>query len=352
MDAPIRFAHTADGLAIPYTVTGRGYPLVEMPGGFCSIASARWAFPWPEALARRFRYITYDRRGLGQAPRGITSFTIDDILTDLEAVVDSAGVHRFILKAGFWCGPPAVRFAAEHPESVAALILLNTYPPSPPVSSHPGGEAMMRDDWDQFLRLIATGSRHCASDDELQEYIAFLRMQVVQGDWLIAMRDSVEFDVSTFVESVRAPVLVLGSPTTRHADHAARMAAAVLGARFALLPYSYTVPFGEQAPPTLDAIDAFLADVLPEAVRGGEPRPAVPALSTNGRALSAREREVLRLLAAGRTNREIAEALVLSPATVSRHVANLYAKLGVHRKAEAVAAAIAAGIGPQTARTT
>jgi class 3 adenylate cyclase len=62
--------------------------------------------------------------------------------------------------------------------------------------------------------------------------------------------------------------------------------------------------------------------------------------------LSARESEVLSLLAAGRTNREIAEELVLSPATVSRHVANLYEKLGVHRKAEAVAAAMALGLGP------
>ena len=51
--------------------------------------------------------------------------------------------------------------------------------------------------------------------------------------------------------------------------------------------------------------------------------------------LTAREAEVLALLAAGRTNKEIAAELVLSPATVERHVTNLYRKIGTHRRAEA-----------------
>ena len=52
--------------------------------------------------------------------------------------------------------------------------------------------------------------------------------------------------------------------------------------------------------------------------------------------LSEREREVLELIAAGSTNREIAQQLFLSPYTVKEHTSALYRKLGVRNRAEAV----------------
>ena len=51
--------------------------------------------------------------------------------------------------------------------------------------------------------------------------------------------------------------------------------------------------------------------------------------------LSEREREVLVLLAAGHTNREIAERLYLSPHTIKEHTSSLYRKLGVKNRTEA-----------------
>ena len=53
--------------------------------------------------------------------------------------------------------------------------------------------------------------------------------------------------------------------------------------------------------------------------------------------LSKREAEVLRLLAAGKSNREIGDFLFISPATAARHVANIYAKLGIDSRVEAAA---------------
>jgi DNA-binding NarL/FixJ family response regulator len=53
---------------------------------------------------------------------------------------------------------------------------------------------------------------------------------------------------------------------------------------------------------------------------------------------SARELEVIRLAAQGRTNAEIAADLGLSPRTVERHLSNLYAKMGVTGKAARAAA--------------
>ena len=51
--------------------------------------------------------------------------------------------------------------------------------------------------------------------------------------------------------------------------------------------------------------------------------------------LSAREQEVLKLIAAGLTNREIASALVISPETVKKHTGSIYGKLGVRGRTEA-----------------
>jgi DNA-binding CsgD family transcriptional regulator len=59
--------------------------------------------------------------------------------------------------------------------------------------------------------------------------------------------------------------------------------------------------------------------------------------------LTARELEVLRLLANGSTTGEIARLLQISPMTVQSHVKNVLAKLGVHSKVEAVRLAWRAG---------
>jgi DNA-binding NarL/FixJ family response regulator len=60
--------------------------------------------------------------------------------------------------------------------------------------------------------------------------------------------------------------------------------------------------------------------------------------------LTRRELEILRALAAGRTNKEIAHELVLSVHTVERHVANAYRKIGAHNRAEATAYAVRRGL--------
>lgn len=79
-----------------------------------------------------------------------------------------------------------------------------------------------------------------------------------------------------------------------------------------------------------------IASRLVSAVR----KPAIPADGV----LSAREREVLELVARGTSNREIARELFISEATVKTHLTHLYAKLGVKDRASAVAAAYDRGI--------
>ena len=89
-----------------------------------------------------------------------------------------------------------------------------------------------------------------------------------------------------------------------------------------------------------------LEERLPAAgQRPPAPGPAYPA------GLTAREVEVLRLLAAGHTNREIAAALVLTVVTVQNHVASIYRKIDVHTRAEATAYAFRQGLAAASPRT-
>jgi ATP/maltotriose-dependent transcriptional regulator MalT len=75
------------------------------------------------------------------------------------------------------------------------------------------------------------------------------------------------------------------------------------------------------ATPDLVRVDSLMRGTVPDDTHG----------------LSERELEVLRLVAAGRTNREIASALVLSQHTVARHVQNIFGKLGVSSRTAATA---------------
>jgi non-specific serine/threonine protein kinase len=88
----------------------------------------------------------------------------------------------------------------------------------------------------------------------------------------------------------------------------------------------------------LDEADAVLRDVAdaPEAVQ-----PAAPAAPGG---LSPRELEVVRLLAAGRSNHQIADALFISPATAMTHVRNILAKLGLDSRTAVAAWAIRHGL--------
>jgi DNA-binding NarL/FixJ family response regulator len=69
------------------------------------------------------------------------------------------------------------------------------------------------------------------------------------------------------------------------------------------------------------------------------PRPRGAEADTGVELLTPREHEVLQLLADGLDQREIAQRLVISPKTVATHIQHVLAKLGVHSRAQAVAAA-------------
>jgi LuxR family maltose regulon positive regulatory protein len=130
-------------------------------------------------------------------------------------------------------------------------------------------------------------------------------------------------------------------------------------------PDRYVRVFADEGPPMAallgalpagDAAAAYLDELRRAAARqAGAPWPepgaafapdgsAAPRTARLAEALTGREVEVLRLIAAGRSNDEIARALVVAASTVKTHVNNVYGKLGVARRTEAVARARELGL--------
>jgi DNA-binding NarL/FixJ family response regulator len=102
----------------------------------------------------------------------------------------------------------------------------------------------------------------------------------------------------------------------------------------------------EIAQRVIDTPDLHQVDVV-DALGADDPEPVEESTgSTDGRVfnLTPREREVLKLLAAGLSDKAIADALYISPRTAMTHVANILGKLGVNRRGAASTVAIRAGL--------
>ena len=104
--------------------------------------------------------------------------------------------------------------------------------------------------------------------------------------------------------------------------------------------------------PLRDAIDGLArrarlslpGATISEGATPEEPAHAAEPVTADPFGLTAREREVLALVATGQTNRRIADALFISESTAGVHVSNILGKLGVTSRTEAAAVAVRLGL--------
>ncbi|HSO68952.1 MAG TPA: LuxR C-terminal-related transcriptional regulator [Arachnia sp.] len=94
-------------------------------------------------------------------------------------------------------------------------------------------------------------------------------------------------------------------------------------------------------------LDGAAAEAIDYVLRVADPSPREPywASPSAGSQLTARERDVLRLLVSGNRNKEIANQLFIAPKTVMHHTSAIYRKLGVRGRAEAAVTAVRLGLG-------
>jgi len=97
---------------------------------------------------------------------------------------------------------------------------------------------------------------------------------------------------------------------------------------------------------TVDGGAVIAPSLLPQLLQRVSQMAAAPAFDACVliEPLSGRELEVLRFVAEGKTNQEIAEALILSPTTIKTHVQNILHKLGVSDRTQAAVYAVRCGL--------
>jgi DNA-binding CsgD family transcriptional regulator len=174
--------------------------------------------------------------------------------------------------------------------------------------------------------------------DTAAGYAQLMRDAITQDAMLQLMRQVAAIDVTDESRAVRVPTLVLvrRGATISGVEDARELAGLIPSARLLVLDGSSHAPFLENPALVTEAIRAFIAsEQAPRAPR----RAAVP--------LTEREHQVLRLLANGRTGKEIAGELAVSVPTAQRHIANIYAKIGARGRVEAAAYAFEHGMLPR-----
>jgi DNA-binding NarL/FixJ family response regulator len=220
---------------------------------------------------------------------------------------------------------------------VSHLVLYGTYARLTFADDYPIGRDprvvsglidLIRAQWGLGSRTFASLILPEADAQRLAWFTAYQRIATspqVAADLVAA---NAAMDVRDVLPGIRTPALVLhrredvliGFPLGVY------LAERLQRATFRELRGEHHVPYFGDTRAVVEAIDTFLRTERDEA---GVHRP-----------LSARELDVLRLLAEGSQDREIGERLGISSATVRRHLANIYTKLGVSTRAAAAALAV------------
>lgn len=222
-------------IEVAYEVQGSGDPFVLVHGSTGSRAT--WIQQTP-ALAERFTVVLPEYAGGGESTTPDRPIEIDELVAQVIAAADDAGVDRFHL-AGYSLGAcVAAALAARHPERVRTLALLNGWAKT---------DARMRFTFDLWARLYKSDidlfTRYVLADglgrdtfelfgDGVESMVPMMASGFSAGTALHAELDS-RIDIESRLDDIAAPTLVIGGVTDRWVDiaHSRAMADTIKDAR-------------------------------------------------------------------------------------------------------------------------
>jgi pimeloyl-ACP methyl ester carboxylesterase/DNA-binding CsgD family transcriptional regulator len=354
----IRYLRTSDGVKLAWAEAGTG-PLIVKAANWMSHLEYEWESPvwrhWMEFFSRHFRFVRYDERGCGMTDWNVDDITPDRQFADLCEVIDAAGVREPLSLLGIsQGGATCIRYAVNHPERVARLILYGAYAQgwarrgdAEGAHEYESIAALMRAGWGRnnpVFRQVFTSRFVPGATDEQLAWFNDLCLKTASGATAAALFASrSQLDVVDLLPLVKAPVLVV---------HAREDAAVPLSQGHLLASHLPNAEFVEldsrnhillaHEPAWRRFCDAVLEFMGMAGPGAGREDPAFEALS-------AREREVLQLMTEGLSNAQIAERLAISDKTVRNHTSNVFDKLGVWTRAQAIVFARDRGFNGVTA---
>jgi pimeloyl-ACP methyl ester carboxylesterase/DNA-binding CsgD family transcriptional regulator len=340
----IRYVQTRDGVRLAWADAGAGSVLVKAANWMTHL-EYDWESPvwrhWMRFFGENFRFIRHDERGCGMTDWQVGDLSFERWVEDLETVVAAAAPEEPFALLGISQGAATcIAYAVKYPERVSHLLLYGGY----------ARGAYHRDDEDKkrlyraIIELVRLGwgsdnpafrqvftSRFVpgASDEQIGWFNELCRKTTAAETAARLLETRANVNVLPLLGAVRTPTLVLHS---RDDDvipivEGHILAAGIPNAEFVELDSKNHVLL-EREP----AWERFCHEVLKFTGIKGLTHAEDPAFA----ALTTREREVLSLVAEGFGNAQIAAQLSISEKTVRNHVSNLFDKLGVWSRAQAI----------------
>jgi pimeloyl-ACP methyl ester carboxylesterase/DNA-binding CsgD family transcriptional regulator len=340
----IRYVRTGDGVQLAWAEAGTG-PVLVKAANWLTHLDYEWESPvwrhWIRFFSSHFRFVRHDERGCGMTDWNVGDLSFERWAEDLEAVITAADLREPRALLGISQGAAScVAYAVKYPERVSHLLLYGAYARGTYRRGEPDKERLYRalidlvrlrwgNDNPAFRQVFTSRFIPGATDEQIGWFNDLCRKTTSPENAARLLEARAMIDITDLIGEVRVPTLVLHSrdDDVIPISEGHILAAGIPGAQFIELESKNHVLL-ENEP----AWERFREEVLEFMGLKGSSHSEDPAFAS----LSPREREVLALIAEGLGNAEIAERLTISEKTVRNHVSNLFDKLGVWTRAQAI----------------
>ncbi len=348
----VRYATASDGIRLAWAEAGTG-PCVVKAANWLTHLEYEWHSPvwqhWLHFYGTHYRFIRYDERGCGMSDWQCGRMGVEQWTDDLETVIEASGVTEPVTLLGVSQGASTcIAYALRHPDRVASLVLYGGYArgvlcrgDEAAARTYGAITELIRLAWgsdNPTFRQVFTSRFVPGATPEQLRWFNDLCLKTTSGERAATLLDArADIDVTPLLDRVRVPTLVVHARDDAVVPVAEGrlLASRIAGAEYVELDSCNHVLL-EHEPAWARFRDAMLAFVPSAGAGGGDAFGA----------LSARERQVLALMSDGLGNRDIAERLDISEKTVRNHASNLFDKLGVWSRAQAIVFARDHGFRP------
>lgn len=338
----VRYVTASDGTRIAWAEAGSG-PVLVKAANWLTHLEYEWRSPvwkhWLHFFSAHYRFIRYDERGCGMSDWQCGRLSLDQWTDDLEVVIEASAATEPVTLFGVSQGGLAcIAYALRHPERVARIILYGSYARGALRRDDEAGSRayramteLVRLQWGSdnatFRQVFTSRFIPEGTAEQLQWYNDLCR-KTTTGELAAALLEARgQIDITPLLDRLRVPTLVIHSreDAVIPVGEGRLLASRIAGAEFVELDSRNHVLL-EPEPAWQQFCEAVLAF-----------GPPATALADGAfAALSARERQVLGLMSDGLSNLEIAENLDISEKTVRNHASNVFDKLGVWSRAQAI----------------